>query len=205
MLHRIRLAMEVGGSDKFGGIVEADETYIGGDAKNMHGAKRKERAVKKGGAGHKMAVLGILQRTNGEFHSRVFARLIADATAPRIQRTVRAKVAAGAALMTDSAASYRKLKDQYVHAYVNHAEEYVRGHIHTNGIENFWSLLKRSIKGTYVSVDPIHLQRYVTEQAFRFNERKGTDYIRFATVVSSIIGKRLTWKELTTHDFQATA
>lgn len=205
MLHRIRLAMEVGGSDKFGGPVEADETFIGGDAKNMHDHKRKARAIGKSGFAHKMAVVGILQRGDSAVHSRVLARLIRDVTGPRLHRFVRGSVAPGSALMTDSARSYKKLADEYVHEAVNHAEEYVRGHIHTNGIENFWSLLKRTIKGTYVSVDPLHLQRYIGEQTFRFNERKGTDYIRFATVVSCIIGNRLTWKELTTHDLKVTA
>ncbi len=205
MLHRIRLAMEVGGADKFGGVVEADETFIGGDSKNMHDHKRKARAIGKGGFAHKMAVMGILQRANGEVHSRVYAKLIRDVTGPRVQRVVRGKVTPGSALMTDSALAYKKLADEYVHAVVNHAQEYVRGHIHTNGIENFWSLLKRTIKGTYVSVDPTHLQRYVGEQTFRFNERKRDDYGRFANVVSSIIGKRLTWKDLTTHDLKVTA
>jgi transposase-like protein len=203
MLHRIRLAMEVGGADKFGGIVEADETYVGGDGKFMHAKKRKERGVTMGASSHKTAVMGILQRTDGQVPSRVFARVIRGANAKTLQGHVRARVAPGSALMTDSALSYRKLRDEYVHRYVNHAEEYVRGHIHSNGIENFWSLLKRAIKGTYVSVDPIHLQRYVGEQAFRFNERKRDDYGRFANVVSSIIGKRLTWKDLTNHDLSA--
>lgn len=203
MLHRIRLAMEVGGADKFGGIVEADETYVGGDAKFMHGKKRKERGVTMGASGHKTPVMGILQRTDGEVHSRVFARVIKDANAKNLQGAVREKVEAGSVLMTDSAMSYRALRADYVHRYVNHAEEYVRGHIHSNGIENFWSLLKRSIKGTYVSVDPVHLQRYIGEQTFRFNERKGSDYTRFVAVVSSIIGKRLMWKELTDHGLSA--
>jgi hypothetical protein len=200
MLHRIRLAMEIGGEDKFGGIVEADETYMGGDGKFMHANKRKERGVTMGASGHKTPVMGILQRTTGEVHSRVFARVIRNANARNIQGAVRANVEVGAALMTDSAMSYRSLQNEYVHRYVNHAVEYVKGHIHTNGIENFWSLLKRTVKGTYVSVDPAHLQSYIGEQTFRFNERKQDDYGRFATVVSSIIGKRLTWKDLTKHD-----
>ena len=80
---------------------------------------------------------------------------------------------------------------------IDHTVEYVNGHIHTNGIENFWSLLKRSIKGTYISVEPFHLGRYVDEQVFRFNERKGTDSDRFATALRGIIWRKLTYEELT--------
>ena len=185
--------------------MEADETYVGGDGKFMHAKKRKARGVTMGASHHKMAVLGILQRTDGQITSRVFARVIRNVNAKTLQGAVRALVAPGSALMTDSALSYRKLQGEYVHRYVNYAEEYVRGHIHSNGIENFWSLLKRTIKGTYVSVDPLHLQRYVGEQTFRFNERKLDDFGRFANVVSSIIGKRLTWKDLTNHDLSAAA
>jgi len=160
MLHRIRTAMAAGGVEKFGGIVEADETYVGG-------------------ASHKIAVK--------------------DANAKNLQGHIRATVKSGAALMTDSAWAYRGLRADYVHRYVNHAVEYVNGHIHTNGIENFWSLLKRAVRGTYVSVDPIHLNRYVAEQTFRFNERKDDDFGRFCAVLSSVNGKRLTYKELTSH------
>lgn len=200
MLHRIRVAMDASAeTDQFGGIVEADETYVGGDAHNMHEHKRKARAVPKGGASHKIAVMGILQRTDGQVPSRVFARVIKDANAKNLQGHIRATVKTGAALMTDSAWAYRGLRADYVHRYVNHAVEYVNGHIHTNGIENFWSLLKRAVRGTYVSVDPIHLNRYVAEQTFRFNERKGDDFGRFCAVLSSVSGKRLTYKELTSH------
>ena len=102
-------------------------------------------------------------------------------------------------LFTDSLLSYRGLSADYFHAHVNHSVEYVRGHIHSNGIENFWSLLKRAIKGTYVSVDPHHLQAYVGEQTFRFNERKDNDLGRFKSVLGAAGGKRLTWKDLTNH------
>jgi transposase-like protein len=106
----------------------------------------------------------------------------------------------GSMLFTDSLLSYRGLSADYFHAYVNHAVEYVRGHVHSNGVENFWSLLKRSIRGTYVSVDPHHLDRYLGEQTFRFNQRKDNDLGRFRSVLGSVAGKRLTWKDLTNHD-----
>jgi transposase-like protein len=204
MLHRIRLAMDAGGLTKFSGIIEADETYIGGSATNMHAHKREQRVTGTGG-NDKMAVLGILQRTNGEIPSRVATRVIRSANAKTLQGYVRANVEAGAQLMTDSAIAYRGLRADYIHEHVNHAVEYVRDTVHSNGIENFWSLLKRTIKGTYVSVDPLHLNRYCGEQVFRFNERKKDDYGRFALVVGSIIGRRLTYKELTNHALSAAA
>ena len=106
-------------------------------------------------------------------------------------------------MLTDSFRGYRGLNKEYVHDAINHAVAYVQGTVHTNGIENFWSLLKRTVRGTYVSVDPHHLQAYVGEQVFRFNERKGTDLTRFRSVVGSISGKRLTWKDLTNHALSA--
>ena len=116
---------------------------------------------------------------------------------------IRQHVEPGSELMTDAAGVYRGLADEYIHESVNHADEYVRGNVHSNGIENFWSLLKRAVKGTYVSVDPMHLQAYVGEQVFRFNERKGTDLTRFRSVLGSVAGKRLTWKDLTNHALSA--
>ena len=198
MLHRIRLAMAQGSFDKFDGIVEADETYIGGSASNMHSHKREQRVTGTGG-NDKMAVLGILQRSNGNVPSRVVTRVIRNANAKTLQGYVRANVEAGAQVMTDSAIAYRGLRTDYIHQHVNHAVTYVRDTVHSNGIENFWSLLKRSIKGTYVSVDPIHLQRYCGEQGFRFNARKDNDLGRFRSVLGSVAGKRLTYKELTDH------
>lgn len=199
MLHRIRLAMSAGSFDKMGGIVEADETYIGGLAKNMHEKERKERITTRGGHVDKAAVFGMLQRTDGDIPSRVVTRMFRDANAKTLQGHIRATVQPGAQLMTDSHTSYRGLSRDYIHQFVNHAVEYVRGTVHSNGIENFWSLVKRTIKGTYVSVDPIHLERYLTEQSFRFNERKDNDLGRFRSVLGSVAGKRLTYKELTDH------
>jgi ISXO2 transposase-like protein len=98
---------------------------------------------------------------------------------------------------SDALRSYNDLNYDYMHSVINHAEKYVEGNVHTNGIENFWSLLKRTIGGTYVSVEPFHLFRYLDEQAFRFNRRKATDADRFFEVVSMITGKRLQFAELT--------
>ena len=200
MLHRIRLAMQLGSFDKFNGEVEADETYLGGVVGNMHKNKRPVPEGRGAGSTGKQVIMGVLERTNEKSHSRVRTRHIKDANAKNIQGAVRDYAEINSRLMTDSAAAYKALGKEYTHQFVNHAVEYVKGSVHTNGIENYWSLLKRTIKGTYVSVDPIHLARYLDEQAFRFNERKTSDYGRFANVVSSIIGKRLTYRELTGYE-----
>lgn len=110
---------------------------------------------------------------------------------------IRSNVTVGAALYTDALKSYDGLDTEYAHKVVDHAEAYVDGSVHTNCLENFWSLLKRAIRGTYVSVEPFHLFRYLDEESFRFNERKDTDQERFAKVLNSISGKRLTWNVLT--------
>lgn len=192
MVHRIRVAMQTGSFEKkMGGAVEADETYIGGLARNMHRDKRHARITGTGGVG-KVAVMGLLER-NG----KVRAKVIADATQATLHNEVRAHVEAGADLFTDGWKGYNGLHVDYIHQVINHAEKYVDGQIHTCGIDNFWSLLKRSIKGTYVSVEPFHLFRYLDEQTFRFNERKGKDADRFAKVTEQIAGKRLTYDELT--------
>jgi transposase-like protein len=194
MLHRIRVAMKVGGIEMVDGITEIDESYVGGKKRNMHLGKRDK--VGTGGAG-KALVAGVLKRGDDKSASRVRAMLIPDTTTPILDKLVRDHVAPGSAVMTDAHSGYRKLSDAYVHAFVNHTTEYVRGAVHTNGIENFWSLLKRALRGTYVSVDPAHLLAYCDEQAFRFNERKSTDGERFRMVAGSVSGKRLTYKELT--------
>ncbi len=192
MVHRIRLAMQMGSFEKqMSGQVEADETYIGGLARNMHRDKRDRRIQGTGGKG-KVAVMGLLER-NG----KVRAKVINDATQLTLQAEVRSNVEPGAELFTDGWKAYSGLSTDYIHKVIDHAEKYVDGQIHTNGIENFWSLLKRSLKGTYVSVEPFHLFRYLDEQAFRFNERKGKDADRFTKVTEHVAGKRLTYKELT--------
>ena len=191
VLHRLRTAMTVGSIEKLSGTVEADETYIGGDAKNMHKAKRDRFEMTHGRRDHKVAVLGMVERKG-----RVRAKVIPAAQGKHIIPEIREAIEKGSNLMTDGATAYEKLANDYVHEAVNHAIEYVRGNVHTNGIENFWSLLKRTIKGTYVSVSPAHLQKYVEEQTFRFNERKGDDQTRFVALLDSISGKRLTYNEL---------
>ena len=193
MLHRIRLAMqdEFFGS-KLGGEVEADETFIGGKARNMHIAKRQRRITGTGGK-DKTAVMGILERGG---HVRTI--VVPNRKRAALQTEVRKHVEAGAALYTDSLPSYSGLAQDYAHAVVDHAVAYVDGRVHTNGLENFWSLLKRGIAGTYVSVEPFHLFRYLDEQTFRFNNRKYVDDAgRFSRAVSQIVGKRLTFAQLT--------
>jgi hypothetical protein len=143
--------------------------------------------------------MGVLKRTEGEVASRVRALPIRDPNAKTLQRIVRETVEAGATVHTDALWSYKGLAVDYTHETVNHAVEYVRGNVHTNGIENFWSLLKRGLKGTYVSVEPFHLGRYVSEQVFRFNERTDNDGGRFRKVLASVVGKRLTYQDLISH------
>jgi transposase-like protein len=203
MLGRIRLAMQtksfakqVGGK---GGEVEADETFIGGASRFMHESKRARLTGT--GAVDKVAVLGLLERKRGSKHSTVRVDVVASRKRRHLEPKVLEHVAKGANLYTDAHQSYIGLdKKGYVRATVDHAIGYVNGRVHTNGLENFWSLLKRSIKGTYVSVDPIHLFRYVDEQSFRFNSRKVSDFARFALVLRDVIGKRLTYKELINND-----
>lgn len=190
MLHRVRLAMQDGNLTKLKGTVEADETHVGGKAKNMHKAKRKQRIK---GTGHvgKTIVQGVLERGG-----RVIAGVVHNHKRSTLQPNVRATVEPGSMVYTDQLASYVGLEDQYVHETVDHALTYVRGDVHTNGMENFWALLKRCIHGTYIAVMPWQLSRYVDEQAFRFNERHKNDRQRFDTVMAGVVGKRLPYAEL---------
>ena len=196
MLHRIRLAMQdeffgskLGGD---GGEVEVDETFIGGKARNMHLSKRQRRITGTGGK-DKTAVMGILERGG-----KIRAVIVPNRRKSALQAEVHKHVEAGAALYTDALLSYEGLATDYAHKVVDHAAKYVDGRVHTNSLENFWSLLKRGISGTYVSVEPFHLFRYLDEQMFRFNNRKDLkDGDRFDLAVRQIIGKRLTFAELT--------
>jgi len=193
MLQRIRLAMqdEFFGS-KLGGEVEVDETFIGGKARNMHVSERKRR-ITGTGTKDKTAVIGILERGG-----RVRASVVPSRRKTVLQEEVRKHVTAGAALYTDALMSYDGLAGEYAHQVVDHATQYVDGRVHTNGLENFWSLLKRGISGTYVSVEPFHLFRYLDEQMFRFNNRKELDDAgRFDLAVRQIVGKRITFAQLT--------
>jgi transposase-like protein len=192
MLQRIRLAMQGKNSGKLGGEVEVDETFIGGKARNMHGSKR-ARVITGTGGKDKAMVMGMLERGG-----TVRAMVVENRRRSELQKQVREHVEAGAAIFTDELPSYKGLSTEYEHAVINHAVEYVNGNIHTNGMENFWSLLKRGLHGTYVSVEPFHLFRYIDEQAFRYNNRKDmNDADRFSLAVSQIVGKRLTYKEVT--------
>jgi transposase-like protein len=194
MDHRIRFAMGLDSPAKASGHVEADETFIGGKARNMHKSKR-ERVITGTGGKDKTAVMGILERGK-DGTSNVRATVIPNRKKSALQKEVRKHVEAGSALYTDALQSYNGL-DEFQHQVVDHAVEYVNGQVHTNGLENFWSLLKRGISGTYVSVEPFHLFRYLDEQVYRFNNRRMTDSERFDLVVRGIVGKRLTFDQLT--------
>jgi transposase-like protein len=193
LLHRIRLAMQNGSLMNFNGEVEADETFIGARARNMH----KERRHKEGNPGNeKTPVLGILERTRGDKASRVFLKVTKSRRKPELQQIIREIVEKGSELYTDSLRSYEGMEEEFVHQVIDHLESYAQGKIHTNGLENFWSLLKRALKGTYVNVEPFHLFRYCDEQAFRFNERKDNDQGRFLTAVRGMFGKGLRYAKL---------
>lgn len=190
MLHRIREAMRTGTFRKLDGTVESDETFVGGEAKNMHKSVR-ERKIRGRGAVGKRIVHGLLER-GGEVRCNV----IPTTKASEIHPIVRSNVETGAVLYTDAALSYEALGAHYIHEAINHAEEYVRGQVHTNGLENFWALFKRMVKGTYVHIAPFHVQRYADEEAFRFNNRKTDDNARFGAVLAATAGRRLTYRQL---------
>lgn len=199
MLHRIRLAMQAQSFGSMGGEVEIDETFIGDKARNMHKSKRERVITGTGGMG-KVAVMGLLERHGTDAtakHSRVRTRVIANTRRKTLHAEVQKHVEPGSQVFTDALYSYKGLAGEYVHNVIDHAESYAAGNVHTNGLENFWSLLKRGIKGTYVSVEPFHLFRYLDEQCFRFNSRKDSDRGRFIHAVASILNKRLTYKALT--------
>jgi len=141
--------------------------------------------------------MGLLERNAPDKVSKVRCKIVQNTRRGQLDSAVRENVEKGSEVFTDSLKSYDKLTDEYVHQVIDHAEYYAKGHVHTNGLENFWALLKRGIKGTYVSVEPFHLFRYLDEQAFRFNERKDNDAGRFIKVVSGIIGKGLRYVKLT--------
>ena len=207
MMHRIRLAMYNGTISKFTGHCEADETYIGGLARNMHKHVKARRIPGSGIAG-KTIVMGILERGDDckpkdrKIHSKVTAMVIANNDRRTIHGAVKQHVEPGSALYSDALQSYKGLDSEFMHQVVDHAEEYVRGKVHTNGLENFWSLTERTIGGTYVSVEPFHMFRYLDEQSFRFNNR-GTrkmpvdDGDRFLMVLSQVAGKRIMYDQLT--------
>jgi transposase-like protein len=196
MLHRVRAAMKTGTFEKLAGVIETDETFIGGKAINMHASRRRTLPNKGVGGQGKVAVHGMLERGDGGA-SRVQVSVVPNTQKATIKPILDKSVEIGSTLYSDTAMQYLKLDSDLLHEMVDHAIEYVRGKVHTNGMENFWSLLKRSLKGTYVSVDPVHLFRYLDEQVFRFNERKLNDAMRFFHVASEVVGKRLTYAQLT--------
>ena len=211
MLHRLRLALKTGFSGKLGGPgneVEADETYVGGRGQFMHKdrklrirqARSAIRTVDATGHPGKTPVMGILDRETRQIRAKVVPNVRREALQAEILRHVEH----GSQVYTDDLGSYRDLpQDKFVHEIVDHAKSYVNGRVHTNGLENFWSLLKRGLRGTYVAVEPFHLDRYVDEQVFRFNNRKDaagkkmTDAERFGLALSQVAGKRLTFAEVT--------
>lgn len=196
MLHRIRTAMRTGTFEKMKGEVEADETYIGGKAANMHKKERAEKIKGRGAVG-KSVVMGLLQR-HEEGSSEVSAKMIKDTSRKTLHSEIKANVEAGSFMLTDALPSYVGISPEFYHQAIDHAEAYVRDEVvHTNGLENFWSLFKRCIKGTYVSADPWHLQKYIDEEVFRFNARRLTDADRFLLMTRALKGKRLTYKQLT--------
>jgi transposase-like protein len=208
MMHRIRLAMQTGTFAKMGGPgseIESDETFVGGKAKNMSAKRRSQfkiaRETSMGDAAlvNKTAVWGLLDREQ----RKVRATVVPKVNRASLQTAVLDQVAAGSKIYTDEAKVYRSLPKEYTHEFVNHIERYVNGQVHTNGLENFWSLLKRGLNGTYIAVEPFHLHRYLDEQMFRYNNRKDdtgrklTAAERFGLVLSQIVGKRLTFAEVT--------
>ena len=198
MMHRIRETMRPRDGRKLGGVdseVETDETYVGGNMKNFHLGRRAEFSKTRD---HKVIVMGSLDRTAG----KVRAEVIPAATREVMDGVVRKFVKFGSTVYTDGHNGYNGLRTRFTHEFVNHVDEYVRGSVHTNGIENFWGLLKRGLGGTYVSVSPAHLGRYVDEQAFRYNNRKEAgnpvpDSVRFTQVLKEVSGRTLTYAKLT--------
>jgi transposase-like protein len=198
MLSRLRLALQSETGGKLDGQIEVDETFIGGKARNMSWKKRKRLGVSMGKSMvGKVAVLGLLARHPEKGKSQILLRGLDGRRKHHLQTHIYKHVAPAATIHTDSLFSYQGLNRSYVHNVIDHAESYVEGEVHTNGMENFWSLLKRAIKGTYVAVEPFHLFRYLDEQAFRFNNRVMTDAERFAHGLKGVINKRLTYVELT--------
>jgi len=135
--------------------------------------------------------MGLLER-----HGEIRARVVPSVRKGTLQKEVRASVAPGSTVYTDASYSYRGLHTDYVHEVIDHAESYVRDRVHTNGLENFWSLFKRMIYGTHHSVDPEHLDRYLDEATYRFNSREVSDTTRFVAATARVIGKRITYRQL---------
>ena len=198
MLGRIREAMQTKSFEREKGTVEIDEAFIGGLAANMH-RRNRDRVMQgaKAGSRGKVGVIAGVRRGKDGAKSPVLARVLKSNNARAHGTIARQMALVGSTVYTDSATLYEGSLRGYVRESINHrAKEYVRGDVHTNGVENFWSALKRAIKGTYISVDPFHLFRYVEEQAFRFNVRGESEPMRFASALREVFGKRLTYDAL---------
>jgi transposase-like protein len=198
MLHRLRLAIQAKSFDRIGGEIEIDETFIGGKARNMSQARKTKKGISQHTSlSSKVAVMGLLDRHGKDGHSVVRTEVIDGRRKSQLRGVIDRNIEKGATVYTDALKSYNDLEAEYVHKVIDHAEAYVDGQVHTNGMENFWSLLKRALKGTYVSVEPFHLFRYLDEQAYRFNSRKMTDAGRFLEACMNVFGRRLTYTALT--------
>jgi transposase-like protein len=208
MLHRIREAMKAETTGKLGGNeggeVEIDEAYVGAKTKNMHHKRRLAIERKRTESliyntttryAGKTAIMGMFDRQTREIRAKV----VPNTRRETLQREILSNVEHGSKVYTDEANAYHhSLKDKFIHETVNHIDHYVRGQVHTNCLENFWSLTKRNLAGTYVAVEPFHLDRYLDEQMFRFNNRiNKTDQQRFTKVLSQVAGRRLTYRDLT--------
>jgi transposase-like protein len=193
--------MKSGTFRKLSGQVEADETWIGPNPRMMHRGRREERGKgrERNGWGadvSKAIIAGLLDRKRGRVHAEVVPNVQAASLAPIIRKNVKE----GSEMITDMNRSYWQIRDRYIHSVIDKTTAYVKGHVHTNGMENFWSLLKRALRGTYISVEPFHLGAYVDEQVFRYNQRRDErgDSGRFVKVLRSVMGRRLTYATLTT-------
>jgi transposase-like protein len=206
MLQRIREVMKgrkFGAKTKIGGEgseVEADETFIGGRVQNMHRNKRTKYMLDTRGKNfNKTVVHGMLDRDLRQ----VRAEVVPNVTRETLQNQILKNVKFGSTVYTDAAVAYESgLQRRFVHDVVDKTQTYVRGRVHVNSMENFWALMKRSLKGTYVAVEPFHLSRYVDEQVFRFNNRATkdnplNDSDRFTFLMSEVLGHRLTYSDLT--------
>jgi transposase-like protein len=207
MLHRIRRAMESPEAAKMGSVeggeVEVDEAYVGAKTKNMHYSRRLKLQQEQNNTPAwkstqrymgKTPIMGMFDRTSRE----VRAKVVPNTRRDTLQREILNGIHFGSRIYTDQAVAHDTLKAKYIHETVNHMDTYVRGSVHTNCLENFWSLMKRNLAGTYVAVEPFHLDRYLSEQMFRFNNRQNkSDSQRLDAAVKQVTGRRLTYAELT--------